>query len=73
MSMLCELYMTYIKKSEKLFFFMSHFKSVVLSSSPREHGMENHISRKIKLVSSGNITNKIQFLGVYGDINLVDT
>ena len=35
--------------------------------------MESRIWRlgKLKLVSNGNITNKIPFLDVYGDINLV--
>ena len=56
-------------------FLYRHFESVALSRSPRQPSMESRIWRleKFKLVSNGNITNKITCFDVYGDINLVVT
>ena len=55
------------------FFSYRHFESEALSKSQRQMSMESRIWRleKFKLLSNGNITNKIPFLDVYGDINLV--
>ena len=64
-----------IIKNRVNFFVYRHFENEALFSSPRQPSMESRIWRpeKLKLVSNGNITNKIPFLDVYGDINLVVT
>ena len=52
-----------------------HFESEALFRSPIQPSLERRIRRleKFKLVSNGNITNKISFLDVYENINLVVT
>ena len=46
-----------------------------LYRSPRHLSMEDHIRRleKFKMVSNGNVSNKIPFSDVCRDINLVGT
>ena len=62
-----------IIKNRVNFFVYRHFENEALFRSPRQPSMESRIwsLEKFKLVSNGNITNKIPFLDVYGDINLV--
>ena len=66
--------MTYIQKSGELFS-CRHFESEALAGSPNQASMENRIwcFEEFKLVSNGNLTNKIQCLDVYGDIKPVVT
>ena len=64
-----------IFKNQMNYFSCRHFESEALSRSPNQPSMENRIWRfeKFKLVSNGNITNKIPRLDVYRDKELVVT
>ena len=67
--------LTYKLKNQVNFFSYRHFESEALYGSPIHPSMESRIRRleKLKLVSNGNISNKIPFFDVYGDINMVVT